>query len=182
MVEPRTAWKQRFRHELFVYWMTVLYLALYFGAFVSYRRLILAQHQIDYLNYGVALVEALVLAKVILVGDLLRLGRGLEDRPLIVPTLVRSVVFTLWVALFTFLEQTVRGLLLGKGLAGGFHYFITKGKYEVLASSLVVLFTFIPFFAFKELNRVLGPGRIWEEFFRGGRPRKPVSTAGPEDR
>ena len=164
-------WKQRIRHELFEYWMTVLYLALYFGAFTMYRRLILAEYQISYMNYGMALIEALVLAKVILLGDLLRLGRGLENWPLIIPTLFRAIKFTIWVGVFTILEHTIRGGLRGEGLAGGFGNFISKGKYELLASSLVVFFTFIPFFAFRELNRLLGKGRIWEAFFRGGPAR-----------
>jgi len=38
-------------------------------------------------------LEALVLAKVILIGDVLRLGRRFEDKPLIVPTLYKTVVF-----------------------------------------------------------------------------------------
>jgi len=50
----------------------------------------LAEYQIAYLHYGVSVVEALVLAKVILIGEALRLGRGLEDKPLIVPTPVQS--------------------------------------------------------------------------------------------
>jgi hypothetical protein len=31
-----------------------------------------------------------------------------------------------------------------------------------------VFVAFIPFFAFKELGRVLGKGKIWEWFFRKG--------------
>ena len=50
-----------------------------------------------------------VLAKVIMVGDILRLGRGLEQKPLIVPTLHRTVVFSVWVGLFSVLEATVPG-------------------------------------------------------------------------
>ncbi|HWI56070.1 MAG TPA: hypothetical protein VNZ22_02500 [Bacillota bacterium] len=147
--------------------MTVLYLALYFGVFTIYRRLILAHYQITYLNYGIALIQALVLAKVILLGDLVRLGRSLEHRPLIVPTLFRSAMFTLWVALFIILEHTLKGLLRGDGLAAGFKHLMSKGQHELLASTLVVFFTFIPFFALKELNRVLGTGRLWTVFFRG---------------
>lgn len=161
-------WKQRIRHELLDYWMTFLYLALYFGAFTVYRRLILAEYQISYMNYGIAIIEALVLAKVVLLGDFMRLGRGLENRPLIIPTLFRAFTFTVWAGVFKILEYMIRGLLRGEGLAGGLNDLISKGKYELLASLLVVFFTFIPFFAFRELNRVLGKGRMWGAFFRGG--------------
>lgn len=160
-------WKQRLRRELFEYWVTVVYLALYFGAFTLYRRLILAQHEIEYLNYGIAVVQALVLGKVVLIGNLIRRGRGMESRPLIGGTLVSAALFTVWVATFKLAEHTIGGLLRGEGLAAGFYHLVGKGSHELLASSLVVFFTFIPFFAFQELNRVLGKGKIWSLFFRG---------------
>ena len=45
------------------------------------------------------------------------------------------------------------------------HYF-GRGPNELLANVLVMFVAFIPFFAFKELGRVLGEGRVWELFFR----------------
>ena len=82
------------------YWINVCYLALVFASFTQYRRLILAAHDITYTNYWVAVIEALILAKVIMIGAVLRLGRGLEDKPLIYPTLYKTVVFTFFVAVF----------------------------------------------------------------------------------
>ncbi len=155
---------------MITYWLTVLYLTLYFGVFYNYRRLILARYEISYMNYGVAFIEALVLAKVILIGDLLRLGRGMENKPLILSTLTRSVVFTLFVMVFKFLEQTVKGLIRHEGWTGGFQQFAGKAIYEFLASALVVFFTFVPFFAFKEMNRVIGKETIWRLFFHAPAP------------
>jgi len=134
--------------------------------FTWYRRLILAEYQITYVRYGLSVLEALVLAKVILIGDVLRLGRRFEDKPLIVPTLYKTVVFTLWVALFTVLEHTVEGLLRGHGWAAGIGEIVSKGKYVLLGRCLVTFFTFIPFFAFRELERVFGRGQIITPFFR----------------
>jgi hypothetical protein len=158
--------KQKLIHELVEYWINVAYLSFFFGVFITYRRLILAEYHIPYGDYGIALIKALVLAKVIMIGDLLRLGRGLENRPLIFPTLYKTVIFTLWVVLFGVVESLIRGLLHGKGLAGGFDELMSKGIYELLAGCLVIFFAFIPFFAFKELERVLGEGKIRELFIR----------------
>lgn len=158
-------WKETMRHEFIEYWMTVLYLALFFGTFTMYRRLILAHHEIEYLNYGFALIQALVLGKVVLLGEWMHLGRLFQNRPLLLPTLVKAAVFTVFVAAFKIAEHTIGGLLHGAGPTAGFHDFIGKGRNELLASSLVVFFTFIPFFAFRELNRVLGKGKIRKLFF-----------------
>jgi hypothetical protein len=129
--------------------------------------LILAEYQISYANYGVSLLEALVLAKLILIGSALRLDRGLEDAPLIIPTLYKAGVFSLLVGVFSILEHTLGGLLHGQGLTGGVAELINVGKYELLARCLVTFFAFIPFFACKELEQVLGEGKIVALLFRG---------------
>ena len=126
----------------------------------------MAEYRISYLNYGVAIIEALVLAKVILMGNALGLSRGLEDKPLIFPTLYKAVVFSLFVGIFGVLEHMIGGLLHGKGLAGGFQELMSEGRYELLARCMVTFFAFIPFFAFQELGQVLGEGKLGALFFR----------------
>lgn len=160
-------WKQRAKREFIAYWINFVYLAFVFGLFTWYRRLILARYDIEYLHYGVAIIEALVLAKVIMIGDLLHLSRHIfEGKPLIYPTMYKSLVFTLFVAAFTIAEQTITGLVKGKGLDGWLVEIQGKGKYEFLAHSLMVFVMFIPFFAFKEMSRILGKGKIGRLFFR----------------
>jgi hypothetical protein len=167
-------WKQKFVSEMIDYWIVVVYLAFFFGFFTWYRRLILAEYQISYVHYGISIIEALVLAKVILIGDVFRLGRGLEDKPLIIPTIYKALVFSLFVGAFGILEHTIGGLLSGRGLAGGFDELMSVGKHELLARCLVTFFAFIPFFAFKELEPVLGEGTIRTLFFLGsGRRSSP---------
>jgi hypothetical protein len=71
-----------------------------------------------------------------------------------------------WVALFSVFEETVGGLLHGKGLAGGFSEILGRGTYELLARCMMVFIAFIPFFAFRETERVLGQSKVRELFFR----------------
>jgi hypothetical protein len=159
-------WKKIVFEEMVEYWINVAYLAVVFAAFTFYRRIILAAYDITYTNYWVAVIEALILAKVIMIGTVVRLGRGLEDKPLIFPTLQKTVVFTLFVAVFTLLEHTIKGLLTGKGLTGGLVDYFGKGPHEFLAGCLLVFVAFVPFFGFKESARVLGEEKIWALFFR----------------
>lgn len=150
-----------------MYLVYVVYLTLVFAAFTQYRRLILADVGITYTNYGIALVEALILAKVIMIGDMFHLCRSLENKPLIFPTLLKTVVFTLFVGLFVFIEYAVKGLIKGKEALEGIMELLGKGSYEVLAGWLVIFVAFIPFFALRELSRVLGgEGKILALFFR----------------
>ncbi|MBI5553004.1 MAG: hypothetical protein HY911_15945 [Desulfobacterales bacterium] len=158
--------KAKIVHEFVEYWINVAYLTLMFATFTQYRRLILAAHDIAYTNYWFAVIEALILAKVIMIGDVLRLGRGLEQKPLIYPTLYKTAIFTLFVGIFTVLEHVIKSLWKGVALTGDIAAFLGKGPDEFLANAMVVFVAFIPFFGVKELGRVLGEDKIRTLFFR----------------
>src|SRR5271157_5165262 len=113
----RAGWKSKAIREMVEYYVVFMYLAVFFGLFTWYRRLILAEYQISYLHYGVSVIQALVLAKVILVGRALHLGQRLKNHPLIVPTVYKAVVFSIFVGIFGVVEPTIIGLLHGKGIA-----------------------------------------------------------------
>lgn len=70
------------RTELRNYWITFLYLAVFFTAFTAYERLILDEYAFGYLAHGTSLLGALILAKIILIGDAMHLGHKMEHRPL----------------------------------------------------------------------------------------------------
>ncbi len=163
----KESWKQKAKREFVRYWINVFYLSVFFGLFAWYRRLILAHYEIEYLRYGVAIIEALILAKVVLVGDMLGLGRKLfRDKPLIFPTLCKAILFSVFVGLFSMAEETISGLLKGKGWSGWFIEIREQGMYEFLARCLMVLVAFIPYFAFKEISSLLGEGKLGKLFFR----------------
>ena len=164
--KKKAGWKQKIIHELVEYWLIVLYLAIFFGVFTNYRRLILAHYHISYEAYGFSVIKALVLAKVILVAESLRLGRGFKDKPLIVPTLYKAFLFTVCVAVFNVVESMIRSFIHGSGLMGAVSEFTSRFDDELLAGALVVFFSFIPFFAVRELGQVLGEGTISKLFFR----------------
>jgi hypothetical protein len=158
---------EKVRHELVEYAFNVVYLTLVFAAFTQYRRFLLAEYSITYTNYWLALIGALILGKVIMIGSVFPLGRWLEHKPLIVPTIYKALLFCVFVAVFRVVEYAIKGLLHGDAPAKALGEFVAhKGIDEVLANSLVVLAALIPFFAVKELGRVLGRERVAALFFR----------------
>lgn len=148
------------------YWITVIYLTLFFGVFTWYRRLILADQHIEYLHYGVSFFEAMVLGKVIMVGDALRMGRGFKNYPLIVHVLYRTVVFMIFIGVFRVFEYSVIALYHGKSVMSGIESLTSQGRYEMLAGCLVKFLAFLPLFAFKEIDRALGKGKLREILFQ----------------
>ena len=65
MTEKKSGTKARLMAEVKKTVFVFVYLAVFLGAFSTYRRLLLAQYQISYFHYGYTVIEALVLAKVI---------------------------------------------------------------------------------------------------------------------
>lgn len=157
---------ERLRHEVVEYAFNVLYLTLVFAAFIIFGRLVLASHGIIYTNYWIALIQGLVLGKVIMIGGLFRVGRWLEDRTLIYPTIYKTALFTILVGVFKVFEAAIVGWWSGAGFAGGLAKYLDKGHELILAHSLVVFVALFPFFAIKELSRVIGREKIAALFFR----------------
>lgn len=150
------------------------FLAAFFLALTTYRTVLLAEYQIPYVRYGYAVVEALILGKVILIGEVIGVGRRFQDLPLMVSTLGKTFSFSLLVALFSMLEHLVEALVHREPLAKAFPALAGRPGADILANVIVTLVAFIPLFAFREIGRVLGEGKLHALFFR----RRPPSGAG----
>ena len=162
--------KSRAIEEFKLYWIVFAYLAIMFGAFTTYRRLVMAEAGVSYGHLGAGLIEAAVLAKIILVGQALELGKRSESRPLIVSVLVKALAYGFLVALFHVVERAIEALLHGGGWAAIEHRVLMYGPDEMLARTVMVFVSFVPFFALWETARVLGPGKLFDMFLRGRPP------------
>jgi hypothetical protein len=160
-----TGLKARALEELKVFWVSALYLWVFLGSFTVHRRLVLAETGVTYLHYGIALIEALIIAKVILIGRMFGFSRKFEDKPLIVPVLYKSILFGLFVLLFGVVEHLVEGWFHKLGLLGGLYDIREIGAYELGARVLMLIVAFVPFFAFWEIGRVLGMPKLAAMFF-----------------
>jgi hypothetical protein len=147
-----------------------IYLSIFFLVFRLYTNLILEQLHINYFVYGLTILKALVLAKIILAADALRLGRRFREHPLIVPALYNTVVFSVFALVSEVVEHLMVGALLhGLGPAAVFTEISDKGWSNLAGMTLVVFVAFIPFFAFREVERVLGEGTLFDLFFTRGK-------------
>ncbi len=158
--------KQKIVHELYLFFIYAAFLTLFFCSLSTYRRLILGEYSISYLHYGYGLVQGLVLSKIILIGEVLKLGEKYAHKSLIIPTLYKTVIFTFFALAFIVLEHFVTGYIHGLNSAKIYQEFIDKGLDEALARILVIFIVFILFFAFIETARVMGEGKFINLFFK----------------
>ena len=162
--------KQKAIHETVQLIAISLYLAFFFCALATYTRLVANESGSSTLTYGFALINALVVAKVILIGEYAHLGKRHESRPLFFSALYKAFLFTLFVLAFHFVEEVVKQLLHGGNLATAFGETRTS---ELLARTIIIFSIFIPLFAFRELRRVMGEDKFRDLFFRIGATAKP---------
>lgn len=157
--------KERAWAELKAYWVIALYLWLFLGSFTIYRRLVLAETGVPYLHYGIALIEAMIIAKVVLIGRIFGFTRRFDHLPLIVPVIYKSLLFTVLVLAFGLLEKTVDGLIHREAVLAGLQRIAEVGPYEIGARALTLTVALVPFCAFSELGRVIGMSRMSSLFF-----------------
>jgi hypothetical protein len=164
--EHQATLKEKAVEELRMFWVLFVYLAFTFSALLNYRRLVLHEIGVSYLHYGFAVIEALIIAKVILIGQALGLGKRMErDYPLIYTVLAKSILYAIFLGLFTVLEHLVEGWVHEQGWHAVTQHFASVGMDEFLARTLIVLVAFVPFFAVDEAARVLGNGDLYALFF-----------------
>jgi hypothetical protein len=155
--------KQRAKHELKDYFLVSLYLAFFFCALSTYSMLLLRKHHIEYLNYTFALINALVIGKVILIGEAMHVGRRFEQKPLYVSVLYKSFVFVLFVFCFHLLEEFVKRLI-HHDPAGTVLRNLDFD--DLIGRSIVIFGAFLPLFAVRELGRVIGEEKLHALFFK----------------
>jgi hypothetical protein len=159
--------KARVLTEAKTLFLLFIYLFLLLSAFTAYRHLILAQYDVSFVfRYGANAVEAFLLAKVITVGRFLRLGERFRSRALIIPTIYKTVCFSIFAVVFFIAEETVIGWLHGKAMSVVLEEIFSQTVWGILAKVLVLFMALGPLFAIWETGRMVGEHKLFEWFFR----------------
>lgn len=156
--------KQRAYHELKEYVIIALYLWVIFGLFALYKSVILNEVHISFYAHGMALINALVLGKFALIARAFHLGEKHDDAPLIYPTLLKSALFSVVLACCKILEDALVAYFHGKSFMEGISDIGGGTLAGILTMTLLLFVLLIPFFAFGELKRVLGEGKLAQLF------------------
>ncbi len=164
---PKENIKQMLSKELQIYLMYTIFLTLLFSAFISYNRLLLGKLSSIYLPYGFCFIRALIMAKVIMIGQYLKLGERFPKAPLIIPVLYKTIVFCVFLFILHMIEEALRGYMKGDTLQQTWQLF-TAHLDVFLAQLTIMFFTFILFFSVLGISRVLGQGVLWKMFFHPG--------------
>jgi hypothetical protein len=84
---------------------------------------------------------------------------------LIYSSIYKAFVYGLLVFGFHMVEEAVKRLIHGKDIAGALRDICID---DLLGRSVIIFLAFIPFFAFRELERVISQEKLRGLFFRTG--------------
>ncbi|MGH8120732.1 MAG: hypothetical protein ACRESK_08975 [Gammaproteobacteria bacterium] len=100
-----TNFRQKLRNEIRAVALTVLFFGIWFGVMLVIKQLTLAEYQIEFHRFSLALVGALVVAKVVLVMEHVSLGAWIRNLPALFDVVLRTVLYTLGVLVVLLLEK-----------------------------------------------------------------------------
>jgi hypothetical protein len=143
-----------------LFWIFV-YLWVLLGLFSIHKSIVLHERNLIY-HQGFAFINALLLAKIMLIAEMFHVADNLKHKPLIYPVILRSAVFSLILITFSILEETLTEMWHGKALSIAMGGGSLKGVFVV---GIIIFVVLMPFFALKEIGRNIGDGKLYELFF-----------------
>lgn len=168
--EPSRSLKQRAAAEAKRYIAFAIYLVIVFGTLILFSINIYSRidrsvpNYPSYHFYALGLINALVVAKFVLIAEAAKIGsrtfgRRIQRRPLVYVILYRALLFTAVLVAAYGLEEVLVGAWHGKA-PGTVLPEMAGGPRGVLTFAWVMFVALLPYFAYRELARVLGAGRL----------------------
>jgi hypothetical protein len=102
-----------------------------------------------------------------LVAEELRIGTRFRRSAPVFPVLHKSLVFAIIFICFNMAEEIVIGLWKGKTVAESIPKIGGGSPFGIVIAGLIFTVALIPFFAFRELSRVLGKGVLETLLLKG---------------
>ena len=161
----RASLGERATDELKEFAIIAAYLYVCFTAILYLKASILKAQGIEFAPFGFAAIKALICAKFVSVGHMLHVGERFKSLPLIWPTLYMSFAFLILLIVLNALEEIAAGFIHNKTVADSLADFAGGTLDQLIATSIVGLLIFIPFFAFRTLGEVIGERNLVKVFF-----------------
>jgi hypothetical protein len=157
-----------------------LYLYVCLGAVLLLKSSILRDAGVDFVIWGIAAIKALLLAKFMLIGRALKLGRRFRERPLIWPTLYHALMFLILLLALTTAEEVIVGAIHHRALLDSLAHVAGPSVFEAVSVCLILYLILVPYSAFACLADVLGEEKTVQLFFvHGSRALAAYRGSGP---
>jgi hypothetical protein len=167
---------EKLRHELKAMALITFYFAVWFGVVMFLKKLLLAQYDIQFNGMALALLGAVLLAKVVLLMEHFPVESWVPNHPAAVAVVLRTFIYGLGVLVVLTIEKAFEA----RHEYGSFGHALTRvyqhPEYpRVLFNTICVVLALLGYNIFSVLHRHFGKNGLGKLFF--GRPeRKPEGS------
>jgi len=165
---PQPSLKARAKEEFRRFLILFAYLWVLFGVFSLNQAVVLRENGLDWTGQGIAFINALVFAKVMMLFEMFDPGRWLRKRPLIYPILYEAFLLTVMFLVVHVIEKVIRGLIGGGTVADSLPSIGGGGLTGLLSVTVITFLALTPFFAVRNLSFALGSDRLMALLFGPG--------------
>lgn len=145
----------------------VIFFFVGFNLILFTKRLILETYLFTVADFMLATVSALIVGKVVLLGQAIHLMRRYENSPLIYSILFKTALYTLLVFIARLIEAGVPYLTHGLGFQAFIQHLLdTFSWYRFVAIQLWIFVLFLVYVTGAELGRLFGDGELYKIFFK----------------
>lgn len=155
--------KERVTTELKRYFAIAAYLWVLFSMFEIHRFAVLrdVNHApISTYRIGLAAINALIMAKVMLIGNMIHLGEQLKQKRVIYTVLFKSVIFALFAIGCNLIEGVIVGLIHRTSIASSIPKMGGGGVLGIVLFGVMASIVLIPLFLFGELQQLVGKEKL----------------------
>ncbi len=156
---PKLTFKERAMAELKKFAGAFVYLWVVFTVLLLHEWIVLSEHNVGFAFYGLATLNAIGLGKIMIVAEHFRFAERLKEKPLVYPIVYKTVAFTTLLLVAYVLEMMLFGLIGGHGFLASMPA-LGGSVFGTMALWFIFCVALMPYFAFKEFERAVGPDMI----------------------
>jgi len=164
--EKAPGWRQKVLREIKSVGLITIYFALCFAVMMLLKHLVLAQHEIPFRGLSMAIVGALVVAKVVAVLEKVPLGPWMRRQPAALDVATRTLLYTLGVFVVLLIEKSFESRHEAGGFGSALESVVeNRDSARVWATTISVGGTLLAFNVVSILRRRLGKRGLSRLFF-----------------
>ena len=159
------SFRQKLKDEIKAVALVTCYFAVWLGVLMLLKKLVLAEYRIEFRGLSLALIGALVLAKVVLVLEHVPMGGWIRTRPVLIDVVMRTAMYSIGVAVVLVLEKGFEGRHEHGGFGPALRFLFQEADvYHVWANTLCLSGALLVYNALSVVQRHLGKGSLMRIF------------------
>jgi len=164
--QPKTFW-QKFWKEMETIAGVALYFFLWLGLLMALKKLTLKDYNIEISGISTTIISALIIAKVVILMEFIPMWKWARQQPTIVGILLRTLLYTIGVAVIFLLEKAFEARHEDGGFQSALvHVFQGRDIYLVWTKTIVIGISLLGYNTMSVVRQWLGKKELARLFFK----------------